>query len=82
MKQLDLVAFFWSDWRVKNYVQTALYLKELKDEGLIKEIGVLSTPVGGKVPSVFEAKELPSVNLLPPNWQHLNRLVGAIFGSF
>eukprot|EP00667_Euglena_gracilis_P011071 EG_transcript_11293 len=45
VKQLDLVAFFWSDWRVKNYVQTALYLKELKDEGLIKEIGVTNFDV-------------------------------------
>lgn len=44
VRQLDLVAFFWSDFNVKNYVQTALYLKELKDEGLIKEIGVVMKP--------------------------------------
>jgi aryl-alcohol dehydrogenase-like predicted oxidoreductase len=45
VRQLDLVAFFWSDFNVKNYVQTALYLKELKDEGLIKEIGVTNFDV-------------------------------------
>uniref|UniRef100_A0A7S1NV43 NADP-dependent oxidoreductase domain-containing protein n=1 Tax=Eutreptiella gymnastica TaxID=73025 RepID=A0A7S1NV43_9EUGL len=45
VKQLDLVAFFWGNWGVKNYVQTGLYLKELKEEGLIKEIGVTNFDV-------------------------------------
>lgn len=54
VRQLDLVAFFWSDFNVKNYVQTALYLKELKDEGLIKEIGVVIKPHRYSEQSPFE----------------------------
>jgi aryl-alcohol dehydrogenase-like predicted oxidoreductase len=33
------VAFFWSDYSVKRYVDVALWLTELKEEGLIQEIG-------------------------------------------
>eukprot|EP00521_Asterionellopsis_glacialis_P011958 CAMPEP_0195300072 /NCGR_PEP_ID=MMETSP0707-20130614/26697_1 /TAXON_ID=33640 /ORGANISM="Asterionellopsis glacialis, Strain CCMP134" /LENGTH=407 /DNA_ID=CAMNT_0040362649 /DNA_START=25 /DNA_END=1244 /DNA_ORIENTATION=+ len=37
--KLPLVAFFWSDYNVKKYVDVALWLTELKEEGLIQEIG-------------------------------------------
>jgi len=37
--KLPLVAFFWSNYDVKRYVDVALYLAELKEEGLIGEIG-------------------------------------------
>ena len=40
VKQLPLVAFFWADYSVKRYVEVALMLTELKEEGLIGEIGV------------------------------------------
>jgi aryl-alcohol dehydrogenase-like predicted oxidoreductase len=39
VKQLPLVQFFWSRYDVKRYVDVALYLTELKEEGLIQEIG-------------------------------------------
>lgn len=37
--KLPLVQFFWSNYDVKKYVDVALYLTELKEEGLIGEIG-------------------------------------------
>jgi diketogulonate reductase-like aldo/keto reductase len=39
VKQLPLVQFFWSRYDVKRYIDVALYLTELKEEGLIGEIG-------------------------------------------
>ena len=39
VEKLPLVAFFWSDYNVKRYVDVGLWLTELKEEGLIKEIG-------------------------------------------
>lgn len=39
VQKLPLVAFFWSDYSVKRYVDVALWLTELKEEGLIQEIG-------------------------------------------
>jgi aryl-alcohol dehydrogenase-like predicted oxidoreductase len=37
--KLPLVAFFWSNYDVKKYVDVGLWLTELKEEGLIQEIG-------------------------------------------
>jgi aryl-alcohol dehydrogenase-like predicted oxidoreductase len=34
-----LVQFFWSDYSINRYVDVALWLTELKEEGLIQEIG-------------------------------------------
>jgi diketogulonate reductase-like aldo/keto reductase len=39
VSQLPLVQFFWSRYDVKRYIDVALYLTELKEEGLIQEIG-------------------------------------------
>ena len=39
VSKLPLVAFFWSNYDVKRYVDVALMLTELKGEGLIKQIG-------------------------------------------
>lgn len=39
MSKLPLVQFFWLRYDVKKYVDVALYLTELKEEGLIGEIG-------------------------------------------
>lgn len=39
VSKLPLVAFFWSNYDIKKYVDVALYLTELKEEGLIGEIG-------------------------------------------
>ncbi|GKY99173.1 hypothetical protein MPSEU_000872700 [Mayamaea pseudoterrestris] len=39
VKQLPLVALFWSNYDVKRYVDVGLYLAELQEEGLIGEIG-------------------------------------------
>jgi aryl-alcohol dehydrogenase-like predicted oxidoreductase len=37
--KLPLVQFFWSNYDIKRYVDVALMLTELKEEGLIGEIG-------------------------------------------
>lgn len=37
--KLPLVAFFWGNYDVKRYVDVGLMLTELKEEGLIQEIG-------------------------------------------
>lgn len=39
MSKLPLVQFFWSQYDVKRYVDVGLWLTELKEEGLIQEIG-------------------------------------------
>jgi len=39
VERLPLVAFFWADYSVKRYTNVALWLSELKEEGLIQEIG-------------------------------------------
>jgi aryl-alcohol dehydrogenase-like predicted oxidoreductase len=39
VSKLPLVQFFWSNYDVKRYVDVALMLTELKEEGLIQEIG-------------------------------------------
>lgn len=39
VSKLPLVQFFWSRYEEKRYVDVALYLTELKEEGLIQEIG-------------------------------------------
>ena len=40
VQKLPLLQFFWSNYDVKRYVDVALMLAELKDKGLIGEIGV------------------------------------------
>mmetsp|Transcript_17996 Transcript_17996/g.48977 ORF Transcript_17996/g.48977 Transcript_17996/m.48977 type:complete len:453 (+) Transcript_17996:117-1475(+) len=39
VSRLPLVQFFWSNYDAKRYVDVALYLTELKDQGYIQEIG-------------------------------------------
>jgi aryl-alcohol dehydrogenase-like predicted oxidoreductase len=39
VSKLPLVQFFWSQYDVKRYVDVGLWLAELKDQGLIQEIG-------------------------------------------
>jgi aryl-alcohol dehydrogenase-like predicted oxidoreductase len=39
VSKLPLVQFFWSNYDVPKYVDVALWLTELKEEGLIQEIG-------------------------------------------
>jgi hypothetical protein len=43
--KIDLIALFWLDFGVQNYVQVAKYLVELQQEGLIGEIGVTNFDV-------------------------------------
>jgi len=40
VERLDLVQFSWWDYQFENYVQTALHLKELQQQGKIRHIGV------------------------------------------
>jgi aryl-alcohol dehydrogenase-like predicted oxidoreductase len=39
VSRLPLVQFFWSQYDVKRYVEVGLWLAELRDRGLIQEIG-------------------------------------------
>jgi aryl-alcohol dehydrogenase-like predicted oxidoreductase len=39
VQRLPLVQFFWSDYSVNRYTDVALWLTELREEGLIQEIG-------------------------------------------
>ena len=39
VEKLPLVAFFWADYSVKRYTTVALWLTELKEQGLIQEVG-------------------------------------------
>lgn len=39
VSKLPLVQFFWSNYKEPNYINVALWLTELKEEGLIQEIG-------------------------------------------
>jgi aryl-alcohol dehydrogenase-like predicted oxidoreductase len=39
VSKLPLVHFFWSDYSVPKYVDVALWLTELKEEGFIQELG-------------------------------------------
>lgn len=39
VSKLPLVQFFWSNYDIKKYVDVGLWLTELKEEGLIQEIG-------------------------------------------
>lgn len=43
--QLDLVQFSWWDYPVPGYVETAIWLSELKDAGKIRHIGVTNFDV-------------------------------------
>lgn len=39
VSKLPLVQYFWSNYDIKKYVDVALYLTELKEQGYIQEIG-------------------------------------------
>jgi hypothetical protein len=43
VSKLPLVQFFWSNYDIKRYIDVALYLTELKEEGLIQEIGATNS---------------------------------------
>ena len=51
VEQLDLVQFSWWDYQFENYVQTALHLKTLQEQGKIRHIGVTN----------FDAKHLKEI---------------------
>jgi aryl-alcohol dehydrogenase-like predicted oxidoreductase len=51
VERLDLVQFSWWDYQFENYVQTALHLKMLQEQGKIRHIGVTN----------FDAKHLKEI---------------------
>mmetsp|Transcript_16925 Transcript_16925/g.23211 ORF Transcript_16925/g.23211 Transcript_16925/m.23211 type:complete len:441 (-) Transcript_16925:58-1380(-) len=59
-KTLPLVQFFWSNYNVKRYLDVALMLTELKEEGLIQEIGVTNFDL--KRLKEFKAAGVPIVS--------------------
>lgn len=72
VSQLPLVAFFWSNYDIKRYVDVALYLTELKEEGLIREIGAtnfdlkrLQELVKADVPLVSHQVQLSAMDRRP-----------------
>jgi len=72
VSQLPLVQFFWSNYDIKRYVDVALYLTELKEEGLIREIGAtnfdlkrLQELVKADVPLVSHQVQLSAMDRRP-----------------
>ena len=56
---LPLVQYFWYDYDVKRYIDVALMLTELKEKGLIQEIGVTNFDL--KRLKEFKANDVPIV---------------------
>jgi len=72
VSQLPLVQFFWSNYDIKRYTDVALYLAELKEEGLIREIGAtnfdlkrLQELVKADVPIVSHQVQLSAMDRRP-----------------
>ena len=72
VSQLPLVQFFWSNYDIRRYVDVALYLTELKEEGLIREIGAtnfdlkrLQELVKADVPLVSHQVQLSAMDRRP-----------------
>lgn len=72
VKSLPLVQFFWADYGVQRYVAVAQMLAELKEEGLIKNIGLtnfdlprLRQIVEAGVPVVSQQVQLSALDSRP-----------------
>ena len=93
VSQLPLVAFFWSNYDIKRYVDVALYLTELKEEGLIGEIGAtnfdlprLQELVKADVPIVSHQVQLSALDRRPvqsgmADWCAANQISLIGFGT-
>jgi aryl-alcohol dehydrogenase-like predicted oxidoreductase len=69
---LPLVQFFWSNYSIRKYVDVAMYLTELKEEGLIQEIGATNFDLkrvqelkGAGVPIVSHQVQLSALDRRP-----------------
>ena len=72
VEKLPLVQFFWSNYDIKKYVDVALWLTELKEEGLIQELGAtnfdlkrLREMVDAGVPIVSHQVQLSALDRRP-----------------
>ncbi len=93
VQKLPLVQFFWSRYDVKRYIDVALYLTELKDEGLIQEIGATNFDLkrlqelkNADVPIVSHQVQLSAIDRRPvqsgmANWCAENDISLIGFGT-
>ena len=93
VKKLPLVQFFWSRYDVKRYIDVALYLTELKEEGLIQEIGATNFDLkrlqelkNADVPIVSHQVQLSAIDRRPvqsgmANWCAENDISLIGFGT-
>lgn len=72
LPKLPLVQFFWSNYSIKRYVDVALYLTELREQGLIGEIGAtnfdlvrLQELVKNDIPIVSHQVQLSAMDRRP-----------------
>lgn len=91
--KLPLVAFFWADYSVKRYTTVALWLSELKEEGLIQEIGATNFDLkrlkelkAAGVPLVSHQVQLSALDRRPvqsgmADWCALNDISLIAFGT-
>lgn len=54
VERLDLVQFAWWDYELKNYIDTALHLVELQNQGKIRHIGVTNFD-GSRIKELIDA---------------------------
>mmetsp|Transcript_16441 Transcript_16441/g.23956 ORF Transcript_16441/g.23956 Transcript_16441/m.23956 type:complete len:440 (+) Transcript_16441:95-1414(+) len=92
-KKLPLVQFFWSNYNVKRYIDVALMLTELKEEGLIQEIGLTNFDLkrlkefkAAGVPVVSNQVQLSAIDQRPvqsgmANWCANNGVSLIAFGT-
>ena len=93
VEKLPLVQFFWSNYDIKRYVDVALMLTELKEEGLIGEIGAtnfdlprLRELVDAGVPLVSHQVQLSCIDQRPvqsgmTDWCAENGISTIAFGT-
>lgn len=93
VSKLPLVQFFWSDYSVKKYVDVALWLTEMKEEGLIQEIGATNFDLkrlkelkGAGVPIVSHQVQLSAMDRRPvqsgmADWCYENKVSLIAFGT-
>lgn len=93
VKKLPLVQFFWSNYDNKRYIDVALMLTELKEEGLIQEIGATNFDLKhlqelkkADVPIVSHQVQLSALDRRPiqsgmSNWCHENDISLIAFGT-
>jgi diketogulonate reductase-like aldo/keto reductase len=93
VSKLPLVQYFWSNYDIKRYIDVALYLTELQDQGYIQEIGATNFDLKRlqelkkfEVPIVSHQVQLSALDRRPiqsgmADWCKENRISLIAFGT-